>query len=386
MLNNVPPAINFATTSTSEITTIADVQATASINESSPPTIADAQATASINESSPPTIADVQATASTNESSPPTTSQLPNMVTSDPPVSITTSPGGIMTVGDVQVAVKEATPSAGHLTHPQAQVPLSETTFHQGLKEPDSLQLPIFQLQTSSQGTVGIPPQSFPLYYKPTNQNWDGMCGYNAPGHEGTEYGFGVHGFGGFNEGVQSFNSMLTGPTHEAWLLAQNPGGILEFGTNNWGFGNTLNTSRPADHLLPMPTPFGDTLNAEDTNMSRPTDHLLPMPSSSSLPVEELGTRVRKPAARKEVVPLTEVMNGEDDRIPEWMVLAIQYLKEGLGSKDWLECVDMWAEFEKKIGLQSSTSVSTIVQKLFDQSAHRDLASFACKISPGFAL
>jgi hypothetical protein len=98
--------------------------------------------------------------------------------------------------------------------------------------------------------------------------------------------------------------------------------------------------------------------------------------------LEQLGTRVRKPAGRKEVVPLTEITKSEDNKIPEWMTLAIGYLKEGLGSKEWLDCVDAWVAFEKKMGIQTSTSVSTNCDRLFDCSTHKFLASLARKESP----
>jgi hypothetical protein len=83
-------------------------------------------------------------------------------------------------------------------------------------------------------------------------------------------------------------------------------------------------------------------------------------------PVNELGTRIRKPTARKEVVALTEVTKGEGDGVPEWMVLGIEYLKKDMAhSRGWLDCVDAWVEFEKKIGFQISTSVSTNVHRIF---------------------
>ena len=57
------------------------------------------------------------------------------------------------------------------------------------------------------------------------------------------------------------------------------------------------------------------------------------------------------------------------------MTLAIECLKEGLECKDsdWLDCVDVWAAFEKKIGFQSSTSVSTNCNEFLDCCTHKDL-------------
>jgi len=78
---------------------------------------------------------------------------------------------------------------------------------------------------------------------------------------------------------------------------------------------------------------------------------------------KELGARVRKPTARREVVALTEITKGGDG-LPEWISLAMAYLEDRIESKDWLECVHAWIEFEKKTGLQNSTSVSTISQVL----------------------
>jgi hypothetical protein len=155
----------------------------------------------------------------------------------------------------------------------------------------------------------------------------------------------------------------VTGQAQEAWLSAQNSGARLE--TNNWVFGTEPSTV--------------------ETNMPRPTYHPLPMQESNVGFPEELGTRIRKPTGRKEVVALTEV-TSEDGSIPEWMTHAIGYLKEGLASKDWLECVDVWAEFEKKIGFHSSTSVSTNCDELLDHCTHKFLASLARKESPGIAL
>lgn len=213
-------------------------------------------------------------------------------------------------------------------------------------------------LQTPLQGVDGIlagAPQ-FPLYYKPTGEDWNGISG-------GNEYPFGVQ---EFNDGLLghlgSGYNMLTGPVQEAWLSAQNLSGTAGLETNNWNFGTDPSTV--------------------ETNMPRPTYHPLPMQESNVEQLEQLGTRVRKPAGRKEVVPLTEITKSEDDKIPEWMTLAIEYLKEGLGSKEWLDCVDAWVAFEKKIGVQSSTSVSTNCDEFFDRPTHKFLASLAREESP----
>jgi hypothetical protein len=191
------------------------------------------------------------------------------------------------------------------------------------------------------------------------------MGGYNPPGHGGTEYGFSAQSFSdgfGFNDGIQGFN-MPTGQTHEAWLLAQNLGGILGFGTSDWNFGGALNgvdtaLRRPTDHLLPTLSSSTAVPKVAKALIHAATSTIQTGPEVNGSPVEELGTRIRKPAARKEVMSLTEVTNSEGDGIPEWMVNAIGYLKDGLGSKEWLDCVDVSAEFEKKIGLQNSISVN----------------------------
>ena len=157
----------------------------------------------------------------------------------------------------------------------------------------------------------------------------------------GTEYHFGVQGFdngllGHLGSGVHGYN-MLTGPAQEAWLSAQNPSATASLEMNNWDFG-------------PYPSEM-------ETNMPRPTNHPLPMLESNVGQPEELGTRIRKPTGRKEVVALTDVVSSEDDSVPEWMTLAIEYLKKGLESTDWLACVDAWVVFKKKMGLQTLTSV-----------------------------
>jgi hypothetical protein len=217
-------------------------------------------------------------------------------------------------------------------------------------------------LQTPLQGGDGISAGAplFPPYYKSTGEDWNGMSG-------GNDFPFGVQGFNdGFLGHFGSGYNMLTGPAQEAWLSAQNLGGRAGLETNNWNFGTDLSTL--------------------ETNMPRPTYHPLPMQESdvgSNIEqLEQLGTRVRKPAGRKEVVPLTEITKSEDNKIPEWMTLAIGYLKEGLGSKEWLDCVDAWVAFEKKMGVQTSTSVSTNCDRLFDCSTHKFLASLARKESP----
>jgi len=184
-----------------------------------------------------------------------------------------------------------------------------------------------------------------------------------APG--GNEDPFGVQGFNnGFLGQLGSGYNMLTGPAQEAWLSAQNPGGTAGLQTNNWVFGPST----------------------VEMNMPRPTYHPLPMQESNAGQLEQLGSRIRKPTGRKEVVPLTEITNDDDESIPEWMTLAVGYLKEDLSGKDWLDCVDAWVVFEKKMGFQSSTSVSTNCSELLDRPTHKFLASLACEESPGNAL
>ena len=56
----------------------------------------------------------------------------------------------------------------------------------------------------------------------------------------------------------------------------------------------------------------------------------------------------------------------KDNDMPNWMALAMQYLNDGVENEEWLRCVEAWTEFEKEIGLQSSTSVSTLL-RLFGQ-------------------
>jgi len=347
-VDTVPPVLNVqvAMTPTIGITAAADAQMTISIGQPTPATM---QLPSLVNDVPPATptvgitaVADAQTTISIRQPTPATV-QLPNLVNNVPPVISVAmaSTVGNIAISDAQTttSAKEPAPSAaGPLLHPPAQLAPPVTPFHQELKEAEFLQLQ--SIQTSLQ-------QSSPLFYKPTGQNWNVLSGYNTPGHGGNEYNFNVPGFNdGFGgHGVQGYN-ILTGPAQDAWLLAQNPDGTL-FDTDNWDFGHTA-----------------------ETNIPRPTDHVLPMPgaiqtgpeSNSMLSIEQsegLGTRIRKPTGRKEVVPLTGLAKSEDDGIPEWMNLALRYLKNGLGSKGWLDCVDAWAEFEKKVGLQNSTSVST---------------------------
>jgi len=137
---------------------------------------------------------------------------------------------------------------------------------------------------------------------------------------------------------------MLTGSAQTAWLIAQNPAGNLGFefdGQLAWGSGST-----------------------DKMYMPRPTDHPLPSSPANAKAAEqgtELGARIRKPTAQKEVVALTEIAK-DDGSLPEWMRLAMGHLEDGIESKEWLKCVHAWTEFKKKIGLQNSTSVSTILQ------------------------
>jgi len=334
------------------------------------------------------------------------------------------SNANVVTTSTVGSSTRPPTPSPTPVAHPPPAQLLPETPLrglevvHVGIpnsiKEPSAasasamasstlLDQPIppqTPLQRNDVVPVGV-PQSNPPYYKPTDQSWNGMSGYNykptnqgwngmsgydyAPGPGGSGYNFGLQGFnnefGGHmgSSGVQGFN-MSMGQTQAAWLVAQNPGGNLEFDADNamdWDFSGTslaneMNMPRPTDYPLPMPPssiagekhpslvppapqPAGHPADATGKFQTGPVSNM----GTSIKLLEDLGTRVRKPTARKEVVPLTEITNGEDDNMPEWMVLAMGYLKDGLGSKDWLDCVDAWAEFEKKIGLRNSTSVST---------------------------
>jgi len=137
---------------------------------------------------------------------------------------------------------------------------------------------------------------------------------------------------------------MLTGTAYNTWHITQGPAGNPGIGMDNqmgWNFGPALTT--------------------DDTNRPCPTDHALPSSPAKEDAASVKETRVRKPTTRKEVVPLTETMT-EDNDLPKWMTLTIQYLNNGVESKEWLLCVHAWTEFEKQVELRSSTSVSTIWQ------------------------
>jgi hypothetical protein len=202
------------------------------------------------------------------------------------------------------------------------------------------------------------PPFGIPLpngLQGPTNQDWNGMSGYTYNGIGGPTYDFGMQNLeGGFGSQTESSHvggfDMLTESAQTAWLVAQNPAGNLGFDIDDqlvWGSGTTdkMYMPRPTDHPLPSSPAKGDA-------------QLSVRPSAER---SELGARIRKPAARKEVVVLTEIPK-EEGGVPEWMSLAMGYLEDGIEGKEWLECVHVWTEFEKKIGLQNSTSVSTISQ------------------------
>ena len=221
------------------------------------------------------------------------------------------------------------------------------------------------------------------------NPEWNGMNGYGyAP--IGPGYNFGLQTFGGDFGGqaglgpLQGFN-MLTGTTYDAWQVAQNPAGNLDSEMNdpiNWNFGppftaGETNIPRPTDHRLPsspakedrqiptepLPTaPVPEALDQQNESAAAPIPEAVNQQNESMAVVATIvkETRIRKPAARKEVVPLTETVN-KDNSLPEWMSLALQYLNDGVEREEWLRCVDAWSEFETLvIGLQNSTSVSTI--------------------------
>jgi hypothetical protein len=210
-------------------------------------------------------------------------------------------------------------------------------------------------------------------------------------------------GIGEFNDGNGGFGGFDT-MSDGCNLRAQDFGGVgqnsftdLDFGMGNLngGFGNAHgHMLRQTGHGLTwsdstvntVSTPSGLPENVANENLPQllPTS-IIPAPTISerqdqmkavamtSVPgaevvankpqlestahTEERGARVRKRPAPKEVVPLTEITN-ESSSAPEWLTLAEGYLRDGMNKKGWVECIDAWIEFEKKIGLRNSTSVS----------------------------
>ena len=71
-----------------------------------------------------------------------------------------------------------------------------------------------------------------------------------------------------------------------------------------------------------------------------------------------LGTRVRKPATSKEVVPLPGMKKTQGD-LPTWIALALDYLNEGIAVKAWSECLEAWTTFERENRLSEVSSVSS---------------------------
>jgi hypothetical protein len=70
-----------------------------------------------------------------------------------------------------------------------------------------------------------------------------------------------------------------------------------------------------------------------------------------------LGTRNRKPTGSREVVPLTE-KDSPSSSLPEWLVTANWYLREGINLTIWNDCLEAWIKFEKEIGFTEPASVS----------------------------
>jgi hypothetical protein len=192
----------------------------------------------------------------------------------------------------------------------------------------DALYQQLLQQTTSPQTLLKPPLQSIPpemsapqfsapqfnLLDKPINQEWNEMNGYEyAPTIRGAGYGFELGGKFGGQTGLAPFN-MLSETAYNAWHIAQDPAGNP---------GIAMDTQ--------MDWNFEPTLTTDDMNRPRPTDHALPSsPAKDATTVKEKW--VRKPTARKEVVPLTETMTKDED-LPKWMMLAMQYLKDGLESK-----------------------------------------------------
>jgi hypothetical protein len=65
-----------------------------------------------------------------------------------------------------------------------------------------------------------------------------------------------------------------------------------------------------------------------------------------------------KPAARGEIVPLTT--KDAPVNLPEWFVITQTYLEEDLDGKEWRECLKIWANLEKTLGLSEVSSVHLI--------------------------
>jgi len=253
--------------------------------------------------------------------------------------------------GSVQSPGMDNITSATALSNPSASIEHQHAIPGTSFSSSDAPYQQLLQQTAGPQPLLEPPLQSTPpemstppfnLVDKPINQEWNGMNGYEyAPTIRGPGYGFELGGHFGGQTGLVPFN-MLTETAYNAWHIAQDPAGNPGIGmdTQIWNFGPALTT--------------------DDTNRPRPTDHALPSsPAKEDTTVKE--TRVRKPTARKEVVPLTETMTKDDD-LPKWMTLAMQYLTDGVEREEWLRCVDAWTEFEKQVGLRSSTSVSTIWQ------------------------
>jgi len=98
-----------------------------------------------------------------------------------------------------------------------------------------------------------------------------------------------------------------------------------------------------------------------------------PANDDSSLILE--GPCNRKSVASKDMVPLTEKGQTNNNVRPEWFTTAKAYLGENISSPSWHKCIELWMEFESKSNF-AGTSVgfdtqSLLKHKLRLNSQHR---------------
>lgn len=131
-------------------------------------------------------------------------------------------------------------------------------------------------------------------------------------------------------------------------------GGVNGGMANGYGM-RPMNSMYPSiSQSFELPTQLTVSNNQTSTSYEVP-----PIDDLNSNAEISLGTRVRRPATSKEVVPLTGMKETPGD-LPTWMALALEYLNDEIAVEAWSECLEAWTTFERENGLSEVSSVSSV--------------------------